>query len=551
MEKRSKKTGVFVNFRTKTIMKKKTIITTSQLFSRKQISLNLSISQFLREVDDVDKMIKSVTSKEKTWTVNRRDITEITSCCKCCGFLLSQSDTDIHMCKSYRLSEDPTKKLPRYYIIRHCQVCQSYSYAGTKSWHKFPPGESSSISLLRFLLEKLGFYFRVLRLMLIDAWLVQPNDHTTVISLVLKVQFEGPDGSRLERKCDVVFTPAYMNCPSCSDLIDETQLSYVVQLRQYASQDKTFRAIKLRVLTTQPTLYNIKKMKLAKQGVDFLFATRKDAENLYNFLLTQTPIKPDQFRKKSMKSSDPNSNNHTEIWYISAVICPIYLYDLIHLPQSLIASHHVGPLVICISSYKFIRVIDHLTLTRCQIRGNDYWKEPFEPLKTSSELVEYKVLDVEIVLSEQLYSLANVKVARASDIGKNGTESLVKTHLGNVLKRGDYVLGYELCSTNYSADVEMENSVDTLPNVVLIKKKSAAAELNIKVTRQKASPEYQQFLGDLENNPEAMFNLSLNEREGENQTSEMVSMKPDNSELELEELLADLDLSDEQEAKNL
>ncbi|XP_021749525.1 60S ribosomal export protein NMD3-like [Chenopodium quinoa] len=291
-------------------------------------------------------------------------------------------------------------------------------------------------------------------------------------------------------------------------------------------------------------------MKLANQGVDFLFVNRKDAENLYNFLVTQTPIMPDQFRKKFMKSSDPNRNNHTEIWYISAVICPIYQYDLIHLPRSLIASHHVGTLVICISSYNFIGVLDPLTLTYCQIRVKDYWKEPFEPLKTSSELVEYKVLDMEIVSRGQLYSLANVQVARVSVIGKNGTESLVKTHLGNVLKPGDYVLGYELCSTNYSADVEMENCVDIVPNVVLIKKKNAAAKLHIKVTRQKASPEYQQFLGDLEKNPEAMFNLSLNDREGENQTSEMVSMKPDNSELELEELLADLDLSD-QEAKNL
>ncbi|KAL0353745.1 UNVERIFIED_CONTAM: hypothetical protein Sangu_0955800 [Sesamum angustifolium] len=69
-----------------------------------------------------------------------------------------------------------------------------------------------------------------------------------------------------------------------------------------------------------------------------------------------------------------------------------------------------------------------------------------------------------------------------------------------------------------------------------------------KDNEEKMNSEYEQFLRDLEENPDLRFNLSLY-RNKEYQPSEMASITDgeDVPSVPLEELLADLDLSDEEE----
>ncbi|GFY94132.1 nonsense-mediated mRNA decay NMD3 family protein [Actinidia rufa] len=68
--------------------------------------------------------------------------------------------------------------------------------------------------------------------------------------------------------------------------------------------------------------------------------------------------------------------------------------------------------------------------------------------------------------------------------------------------------------------------------------------------RKKMDLEYEQFLRDLEENPEMRFNISLY-RNKEYQPSEMAPMtdREDLPSVPLEELLADLDLSDEEDGE--
>lgn len=72
-----------------------------------------------------------------------------------------------------------------------------------------------------------------------------------------------------------------------------------------------------------------------------------------------------------------------------------------------------------------------------------YWRQPFQALLSSRQLVEYVVLDIEPLAAPQgcgtsRYQLAEAQVARASDFGRNDTVYFCRTHLGHVLHPGGW-----------------------------------------------------------------------------------------------------------------
>ncbi|MBA0731484.1 hypothetical protein Golax_020425, partial [Gossypium laxum] len=162
--------------------------------------------------------------------------------------------------------------------------------------------------------------------------------------------------------------------------------------------------------------------------------------------------------------------------------------------------------------------------------------------------------------------MADVEVARVTDYGKL---FYVRTHLGHILKPGDRAVGYDLYGANNN-DNELDKYQNlVIPEVILIKKsyeekrqkkrgkprplklKSLDMELDESKGRgyeEKMNTEYEEFLRDLEENPELRFNLSLY-RNKDYQPSEMASVSDgdDVPSVPLEELLADLELSEEED----
>lgn len=68
-------------------------------------------------------------------------------------------------------------------------------------------------------------------------------------------------------------------------------------------------------------------------------------------------------------------------------------------------------------------------------------------------------------------SLAEVEIARTSDLGMNDTRFRVLTHLGHILRAGDLVLGYDLVTSSLNCDAadELERR-GAMPDVVLVRK---------------------------------------------------------------------------------
>lgn len=161
-----------------------------------------------------------------------------------------------------------------------------------------------------------------------------------------------------------------------------------------------------------------------------------------------------------------------------------------------------------------------------EVSADTYYKQEklYRILQSSNRLIRFVVLDVELITSsfrndnnadidyndddddtvissattnttttttgrwkqqqrQQQYSMAEVVVARESDMGQNDDTYTVMTHLGRQIDVGDIVLGYDLLSSTTSIfdSNDANNSIEssfyhnfTMPDIVLVTKASDA-----------------------------------------------------------------------------
>lgn len=481
-------------------------------------------------------------------------------CCKC-GIPMQPNAAN--MCvKCLRAEVDITEGLKKHVIIIHCPECNTY-LDPPKTWIK---AQLESRELLTFCIKKLNLK----EVRLVHAEFVWTEPHSKRIKVRVRVQKEILNGAVLEQAYVAEFVQQESMCDSCSRVqANPDQWVASVQLRQHVSHRRTFFFLEQLILKHDAAVRAIK-IKQMDQGIDFFFGNRSHGVKFVEFLGKVAPVR--SRHDKQLVSHDLKSNYYNYKYTFSVEISPICREDLICLPPKVAVSlGNLGPLVICTKVTNSIALLDPLTLRQCHLDADQYWRTSFKSLLTSRQLVEYIVLDVEIISPEvnvggSRYALAEAQVARLSDFGKNDTIFYIKTHLGQILKPGDQALGYDLYGAN-SNDIELDKYKGlVLPEAILIKKSYEEKRqrkrgkprawklksLNMEVDdsrgrndQEKMNTEYEEFLRDLEENPELRFNISLY-RNREYQPSEMASMTDgeDVPSIPLEELLADLDMSD-------
>ncbi|CAA0824810.1 nonsense-mediated mRNA decay NMD3 family protein [Striga hermonthica] len=485
-------------------------------------------------------------------------------CCKC-GIPMQPNAAN--MCaKCLRSEFDITEGLQKHVIINHCPDCESYLQP-PRTWIK---AELESRELLTFCLNRLKNLRNTVKL--VNSEFVWTEPHSKRIKVKLTVQKEVLNVF-LQQAYIVEYVVQDQLCESCSKVqANPDQWVAAVQLRQHVSHRRTFFYLEQLILK-HDAARNAIKIKQMDHGIDFFFNKRSHGLKFVEFVGKVAPVRSRS--DKQLVSHDSKSNNYNYKFTFSVEISPICREDLICLPPKVAAGlGNFGPLVICIKVSNSIALLDPFTLSQSFLDAEQYWRSSFKALLSSRQLVEYIVLDVEPVSGEVnigglKYVLADAQVARVSDFGKNDTIFNVRTHLGHLLNPGDYALGYDLYGANNN-DIELDKYKSlVLPDVLLIKKsyeekrqrkkgkarswklKSLNMEVDnsargVRDNAEKMDTEYEQFLRDLEENPDLRFNLSLY-RNKEYQPSEMASMTDgeDLPSVPLDELLADLDLSDE------
>jgi nonsense-mediated mRNA decay protein 3 len=325
---------------------------------------------------------------------------------------------------------------------------------------------------------------------------------------------------------------AYQQCPECAKSYTANTWRACVQVRQKVPHKRTFLYLEQLILKhgAHKDTINIKEV---KDGLDFYYSARNQAEKFVDFLCSVAPVRT----KKSQEliSMDIHTSAKSYKFTFSVELIPICKDDLVALPIKLAKqTGNISPLALCYRVGTSINLLDPNTLQTADVSTPIYWRDPFKTLGDVQDLVEFVVMDIEPVGPQKgKWLLAEATVARASDLGVNDNTYFTRTHLGNVLHPGDSVMGYMLTGTNYNnaqfEALEKSNAyASTIPDVMLVKKfyarkrksknrnwrlkrmaKDEGDLLPKKADQERMDRDYEMFLRDVEEDTELRNTLAL------------------------------------------
>jgi nonsense-mediated mRNA decay protein 3 len=274
-------------------------------------------------------------------------------------------------------------------------------------------------------------------------------------------------------------------------------------------------------------------IKEVKDGLDFFFSARNQAEKFVDFLNSVAPVRT----KKSQEliSMDIHTSTKSYKFTYSVELIPICKDDLVAIPIKLAKQiGNISPLGICYRIGTSINILDPSTLQTADISTPIYWRAPFTSLADVQELVEFIIMDIEPIGPQKgRWLLAEATVARAADLGSNDRTYYTRTHLGNVLHPGDSVMGYMLTGTNFNnpqfdALEESHSYSSQIPDVMLVKKfyarkkksknrnwrlkrmaKDEGELLPKKADQERMDRDYEMFLRDVEEDTELRNTMAL------------------------------------------
>ncbi|KAJ3451080.1 60S RIBOSOMAL EXPORT PROTEIN NMD3 [Anaeramoeba flamelloides] len=384
------------------------------------------------------------------------------NCCLC-GTLIQPNPSN--MCVNCIRNEvDITEGISKSLTVNWCKKCGRYLLPPAK-WIF---AELESRDLLSLCLKKIKGLSKV---KLIDASFLYTEPHSKRLRIKCTVQQEVFVGTILQQTFQVIYVVHNLMCPDCHKSETDHTWKSLAQVRQKVPHKKTF--FYLEQLILKKNLHN-KMIDIEESpfGIDFFFSHRSHAKNLVSFLQSHFITRFNS--SKTLISQDTNSNTYNYKYTFCVEIAPICRDDFICLPPQICKKMGgISPFLICNKLSNLIHLMDFWTLKTYEIDTLNYWRDPFESTLNSKYLTGYMVVDIEYTnIRLGKYMLAEVSVSRLSDIENNDTVFITKTHLGNLLNVGDYVLGYDLSSLNVNTDLleDYEQKGITIPETVLIKK---------------------------------------------------------------------------------
>ncbi|RYP90942.1 hypothetical protein DL770_002947 [Monosporascus sp. CRB-9-2] len=409
-----------------------------------------------------------------------------------------------------------TEGVQREATLHYCRDCDRWLLPPS-SWVAAAP---ESRELLALCLKKLRGLHKV---RIVDASFIWTEPHSRRVRVKLTIQDSVSDGVLLQQSFEVVYIVAWQQCPECAKSYTANVWRASVQVRQKVLHKRTFLYLEQLILKhgAHRETINIKE---AKDGIDFL--VKKSQELISQDVHTS---------KKSYKFTFS-----VELYYVTGTT---------------------------------VNLLDPNTLQTADISSPIYWRAPFTALAEAPDLVEFIVLDCEpLGPTRGKWVLAEVQLARATDLGVNDKAYFARTHLGGMLHAGDSVMGYMLTGTNYNNPqleaVEASSTYgSTIPDVVVVKKhfpnrrrnrrrnwrvkrmaKDEGELLPKKADQDRMEREFEQFLRDIEEDDEFRQGVQLYKKPKKKPQADEMSIATteadednDAPKVNMDELLEDFD----------
>lgn len=453
---------------------------------------------------------------------------------------------------------DITEGIPKQVTIHWCRKCGRY-LSPPNNWLIC---QLESRELLTFCVKKIKGLSKV---KLVDAGFVWTEPHSRRLKVKLTVQKEVFADTILQQIFVVEFIVHTQQCDKCQRVEAKDTWNAVVQARQKAIHKRTFYYLEQLILKNNAHSNTIN-IKDQTDGLDFFFSTRSNALKFVDFLQAVVPVR---FKtSEHLVSHDEHSNTYNYKYSFSVEIVPICREDLVCLPIKV--ANGLGfhsPIVLITKISSLIHMIDPFSLLVAEMNNTAFWKSPFRAISSASQLIEYTVIDVTPTgKTRGKWLLAEVEIARSCDFGANDNTFRTMTHLGNFLHPGDLAMGYDVHTSNFNEDDLGPLKGRSLPDVVLVKKvfpnrksknkkriwRLKRLELEEEGGRKekegKAETEYEEFMRDLEEDPDLRSAVNLYKAPGKPEkttatdTESMVDEEdPDFPDVTLDELVEDVD----------
>lgn len=395
--------------------------------------------------------------------------------CCVCGLMIDTNPSN--MCPNcLRAHVDITDDLQKEYILIYCPECFRYLQP-PQYWAR---AELESRELLTICLKRIkglnssaGSNSNANKARLIDAKFLWTEPHSKRVKIKLTVQKEVFSNIVIQQTCQIEYIVSWQQCPTCQKVATgQPQWDACVQLRQKVEHKKTF--LYLEQLILKKRLHeHFTRIEGQPDGLDFFFAHKSHALNFLEFLNRTAPVT----RRDAVQLVSHDSKNNTAVQHFTFAldIAPLCREDLILIPYKdyyLKSLGGIGPLVLVHKVFSSVVFLDPKTLRAGEITGTLYWRKPFQALMSSREMVEFYVLECQLMpITNGNFQLGLVTVCLSSEVGE-GREWIVQSHLGGILGPGDLVKGYLLENRNFNNEDldEGRYKPEILQDVVLVHK---------------------------------------------------------------------------------
>lgn len=488
-------------------------------------------------------------------------------CCNCGAPIDGTSSAGALCYDCIKSTVDISQGIQREATLHFCKDCDRWLLP-PNSWVTASPESRELLSLCLKRLRNLG------KVRITDARFIWTEPHSRRIKVQVTVQDQVADGVLMQQSFEVTYVVASQQCKDCAKSYTANVWRAAVQVRQKVTHKRTFLFLEQLILKHQAHRDTIN-IKEERDGIDFYFAQKNQAEGFISFLKSVVPVLTKESRH--LISADTHTGNKSYKYNYSVEIVPVCRDDLVALPLKLAKSiGNISPLVLCHRIGTSVNLLDPNTLQTAEVSADIYWRAPFHPLAGTPDLVEFIVMDIEPTgVRKGKWLLSEVQVARASDLGVNDNVYFTRTHLGQLLRAGDSVLGYMLEGTNFNSDdleaIEASKAYGSMiPDVILVKKhfpnRRRNRKRNWKLKRMtkdegellpkdkdqaKMDAEYEMFLRDVEEDEElraalALYKNSLKtKREADAMsiadTDMMTEAEEDGPKISMDELLDDFE----------
>ncbi|KAK9448832.1 NMD3 family-domain-containing protein [Limtongia smithiae] len=382
-------------------------------------------------------------------------------CCNCGAPI--DGTLGISMCYDcVKLSVDITEGIQRESTVNFCRNCERF----LRPPSQWVAAQLESRELLALCLKRLRGLTKV---RLIDAAFIWTEPHSRRIKVKLTVQGEAFANTIIQQSFEVEYIVVATQCPDCAKSFTANTWRATVQIRQKVPHKRTFFYLEQLILKHNAHRDTIS-IQETRDGLDFFYSQKNHALKMVDFLSAVSPIK--MKKSEELISMDTHTATRSYKFTFSIELVPICKDDLVCLPKKIArAAGNIAQVTLCTRVGNAVHLLDPETLDSMDLQPATYWRQPFTTLATSTTLTEFVVLDIELTGVERgKYALAEVTVARSSDMGRNDNTYFVRTHLGGILHTGDTVLGYFLSNANFNHELWDTLNQNNVPDVVLVKK---------------------------------------------------------------------------------